>query len=113
MANKLYKSLKDYRRCFTIGEEEQAKKEGYRDIREILDPKTGGMKVVTDMTPVPEFQKPQATVELHVESEDTTFQGESEKDLAHRFVNIYQGKKAYRAGKPTKLFKQYMDKHGM
>lgn len=110
MANKLYKTLTDYVRCETAGEEQDALSKGYKDISHILNPHTGREK---DMTPVPQFTQPDLTkTELHVESEDTSFQGETIKDLEHRFVNIYKNKKAMHKGKPTKLFKQYLAKHG-
>lgn len=110
MTNKLYKTLKDYVRCETKGEEEKAISEGYKDIREILDPHTGRE---LDITPVPAFKNPDVTkTELHIESEDTSFQGETVEDLKHRFINVFPKKRPLKGGKPTKDFRNYLSRHG-
>lgn len=110
MARKLYKSLTDYVRCETKGEEDKAFSEGYKDIQEILDPHTGRE---LDITPIPAFKQPDTSVtELHVESEDTSFQGETVEDLKHRYINVFPNKRPIKGGKPTKDFKDYLAKHG-
>jgi len=104
MATKLYKSLTEYRRCFTDEDIEQAKKDGFKDVSNFLN-----------VTPEPEFTPPTPTedIEVKVESPPAKTTPETEKDLEHRFVNMYKGKKAFRAGKRTKLFDQYCKKHGL
>ena len=99
MARKLYKSLTEYRRCFTEEEEKQAEKEGFKDISNFLN-----------VTPEPVFTEPDPIpiVEDIIEEDEETL---SEEEHAQNFMELYKGKKAYRGGKPTKAFKQYLEKH--
>ena len=127
---KVYKSLKDYKRCLNIFDEEQAIKEGYKDVSEILSASrpprfTDTTSVWQDKeltykigAEVPELPEEKDVDEVSEDEVINKLQAKQEKNqkildkgLAEKFCDMYKGRRPYRDGKPTKLFREFKAKH--